>query len=85
MLQPGGVFYAGLNPNKQFSELIKITAKQFSEEFENLLIARELEGVNANGIKYKNEFGIDNEMLELAENIKTVEGGFDAEEVSLRR
>ena len=82
VLQPGGVFYAGLNPNKGFSELIKSTAKRFSEESEkNPLIARELEGVHANGIKYKNEFGIDDEMVELAENIKTVEGGFDAEEV----
>lgn len=82
VLQPGGVFFAGLNPNAKFASMIESAIKHYPSECEkNPIIAREVQGVRANGTKYNDEFGIDKEVLELAENIKTVDGGFHAEAV----
>jgi len=45
------------------------------------IVAREIEGAIRNGTYYKRRFGLDAEVLEKAEPVKTFKKGFNAEEV----
>ena len=79
VLKPGGVFYTGLNPNKAFARLVKSAAENSPEETDaNMIVKREVMSMLDNGTYYEEKFGIDKNVLELAESIKTKEGGFDA-------
>ena len=82
VLRPGGVFYSDLNPNRGFIHAIgdaeKLLGRQskFSE-----IVKREIQGATRNGEYYHEKFGIDGELLEMAEPVKTIDEGFDSQEV----
>lgn len=82
VLKPGGIFYADLNPNRDF-----ILAIADAETRSNGLIpttsivTREIQGAIHNGEYYQQNFGLDADMLEKAEPIKTRDKGFDSAEV----
>lgn len=80
VLKPGGVFYSDLNPNRDF--IAGITeAEAFKALPSSPIVNREKQGALRNGELYKESFGIDAQMLESAEPIKTFEKGFNADEV----
>ena len=81
VLKKGGVFYSDLNPNRDF-----ITAIGDSEKIDigipvNQLISREIQGAFHNGAHYEKNFGMNAELLEKAEPVKTKDNGFCASEV----
>ncbi len=80
VLKPGGVFYSDLNPNRDF-----ITGIAEAETFKALpsspIVNREKQGALRNGELYKENFGIDGQMVDSAEPIKSCEKGFDADDV----
>jgi ubiquinone/menaquinone biosynthesis C-methylase UbiE len=82
VLKPGGIFYSDLNPNRDFILAIDNVEKNTHE---NLPIApivlREIQGALHNGDYYAEHFGVDGELLEQAEPIKTLEKGFDYRDV----
>ena len=78
VLKPGGVFYTGLNPNQEFAERIKSAARNAPQAAnENPILEREILSMLYNGSLYETQFGIEKDVLELAETIKTKEGGFN--------
>lgn len=78
VLKPGGVFYTGLNPNQEFAERIKLAARNAPQDTnKNPILKREILSVFDNGSLYETQFGIEKDILELAEAIKTKEGGFN--------
>jgi len=78
VLKPGGVLYADLNPNRAF-----INAIARNEEAGNSSrhILKEIEGALRNGHLYARKYGIDPELLEQAEPVKTIKRGFDPDEI----
>lgn len=78
ILKPGGVFFTGLNPNKTFANFIKFTADVNPQKSAiNPTFSKELKAIIDNGGEYEKKYGIDKKVLEIAENIKSNEGGFD--------
>jgi ubiquinone/menaquinone biosynthesis C-methylase UbiE len=78
VLVPGGIFFSGLNPNRNFSLAIA-EANNFSPL--NAIVDREVIGVLNNGNYYEKNYGINPDLLEKAEPIKTLNKGFSATEV----
>lgn len=82
VLKPGGVFYSDLNPNRDFILAIgnveKITNQQM---ILSPIVAKEVQGALHNGEHYQQHFGMDAALLEKAEPIKSLDKGFDAQEV----
>lgn len=82
VLKPGGVFYSDLNPNRDF-----INAVAGAEELAGgvlpvtPIVHREIQGALHNGEHYQEQYGMDAELLEKAEPIKTHDKGFNAVEV----
>lgn len=80
VLKPGGIFYSDLNPNRDFILAMDV-ANSRKELTVSPLVQREIQGALHNGQYYKENFGIDEKMLESAEPGKSFEKGFSAEEV----
>ena len=81
VLKPGGIFFAGLNPNRGFSEMLrKIESKVVPTELP-LAISREIKGMLHNGEYHKEMFGLNEDSLTKAEPEKSTNGGFDPKEV----
>lgn len=81
VLKIGGIFYTDLNPNRSFIFALESVEKKFRSA-RNLspIIQREITGALYNGQYYKDKFGMDADMLEKAEPIKSLNKGFDAKE-----
>ncbi len=82
VIKEGGVFYSDLNPNRDF-----VLAVSKIENLSNplipvkALVQKEIQGALHNGNYYKNQYGMNPELLEAAEPIKTHDKGFSALEV----
>lgn len=81
VLKPGGVFFAGLNPNRAFIHAMESLASDPGAEA-HPVYGRELTGALRNGQYYRERFGIDGHRLEEAEPGKTVRKGFDPAEMA---
>ena len=82
LLRTGGVFYSDLNPNREFIESISRADKMNLEQYMlSESIQREVEGAIRNGMLYSERFGINAELLDTAEPIKSVDKGFSMKEV----
>lgn len=82
VLKKGGVFYSDLNPNRDFILAIsKIDEIAYGELPISPIVSREIQGALHNGEHYRQAFGMNAELLEKAEPIKTHEKGFSATEV----
>lgn len=81
VLKPGGIFYTDLNPNRGFIAAMDNAEKKFRNTQDlSPIVQREITGALHNGQYYKDNFGMDADMLEKAEPIKSVDKGFDAKE-----
>ena len=80
VLKPGGVFFAGLNPNRDFILAMDQAADKAVTGVPPI-VAREIQGALHNGDYYQQNFGVDGAMLDKAEPIKAVQKGFDAKEI----
>jgi SAM-dependent methyltransferase len=80
VLKPGGVFFAGLNPNRAFIHAMESLAQAPTAEL-HPVYGRELTGALRNGQYYMERFGIDERRLEDAEPGKTLRKGFDPQEI----
>ena len=81
VLKKGGVFYSDLNPNRSFIQAMDNAESKYINTSElSPIVKREIVGALHNGEYYKENFGMDAEMLEQAEPGKTLEKGFDAGE-----
>jgi ubiquinone/menaquinone biosynthesis C-methylase UbiE len=82
VLKPGGIFYSDLNPNRDFILAIG-NVEQVSNQQMNIspIVAREVQGALHNGEYYEQHFGMDGNLLEKAEPIKSLDKGFNGLEV----
>lgn len=80
VLKPGGVFFAGLNPNRDFIAAMD-AAEQNAVMGISPIVTREINGALHNGEYYAENFGVDGAMLDKAEPIKALQKGFDAKEM----
>lgn len=80
VLRKGGVFYSDLNPNKDFILLMEKLGKKSDEAFPKVIV-KEINGAIKNGAVYQDKYELDPELLEKAEPIKSLDKGFDADEV----
>ena len=78
-LKKRGIFYCGLNPNKDFILGMKYAQKSFS--FGSTLIDQEIKKALHNGEYYKENFGLSSNLIQKAEPTKTFGHGFDFKEV----
>ncbi len=79
VLKPGGVLYSDLNPNRAFIDAIG-HIEQTGTASRHIL--KEIDGALRNGRLYQRKYGIDPEVLEQAEPVKTIQRGFDPDEIS---
>lgn len=80
VLKPGGVFFSGLNPNRDFIAAME-GAEHRAVTAVSPTVAREIKGALHNGDYYAENFGVDGIMLDRAEPIKALQKGFDAKEL----
>ena len=78
-LKKGGVFYSGLNPNKDF--ILGMDKSEKSIKLKSGVVNDEISKALHNGAYYKKNFGLNDDVLEKAEPTKTFEKGFDFNEV----
>jgi len=78
-LKKGGIFYCGLNPNKDFILGMEYADKTLS--FGSTLVDVEIKKALHDGQYYKENFGLNSSLLEKAEPIKTYDKGFNFKEV----
>ncbi|MBT8353053.1 MAG: class I SAM-dependent methyltransferase [Xanthomonadales bacterium] len=76
LLEPGGVFYSDLNPNRHFSNRMMNIESNVQHDLPEV-VTREIRGMLHNGEFYQETFGIDSQTLENAEPIKSYEHGID--------
>lgn len=82
VLKKGGVFYSDLNPNRDFIMAIAGAEKLAGGVLPiTPIVHREIQGALHNGEHYQEQFGMNAELLEKAEPIKTHDRGFSAVEV----
>ncbi len=82
VLKSGGIFYSDLNPNRAFINAMSQVEDSLNDTDDvSHIIKKEILGALHNGEYYKNNFGIDAEMLKKAEPGKSVSKGFDVKEV----
>ena len=80
VLVPGGIFFAGLNPNKYFAlHLNEISSAD--GRIDNPIVAREITSMLDNGSYYEETFGIDAQTLLDAEPVKSFDRGIDPHEL----
>lgn len=80
VLKPGGVFFSGLNPNRDFIVAMD-AAEQKAVMGVSAIVTREIKGALHNGDYYAENFGVDGDMLDKAEPIKALQKGFEAKEI----
>ena len=80
VLNDGGIFYTDLNPNRSFIKVMGLLENYNSSEDFSLIVKKEIFGSLHNGRYYEDIFGMNAEMLEKAEPIKSIDKGFDARE-----
>lgn len=80
VLEPGGIFYSDLNPNRHFSKLM-LSLEDAPGVSMPEIVAREIKGMLHNGAYYEEKFGISEETLNSAEPVKSISHGFDPDEV----
>ena len=80
VLKPGGVFYADLNPNRAFISAM-VQAERMGSDRWAPMVEREIAGALHNGSYYQTSCGVDGDLLEQAEPIKSRDQGFDGDEV----
>ena len=80
VLKPGGIFFSGLNPNRDFIVAME-TAEQKAVTDIPPIVLREIKGSLHNGDYYAENFGVDGTMLDKAEPIKALKKGFEAKEM----
>jgi 2-polyprenyl-3-methyl-5-hydroxy-6-metoxy-1,4-benzoquinol methylase len=78
-LKKGGIFYTGLNPNKDF--ILGMENAEKSISLGSPIVNLEIEKALHNGEYYKENFGLNSRLLEQAEPTKTFDKGFDFKEV----
>lgn len=78
-LKKGGIFYTGLNPNKDF--IIGMENAEKSISLRSPIVNLEIEKALHNGKYYEENFGLNSSLLEKAEPTKTFDKGFDFKEV----
>lgn len=78
-LKKGGIFYSGLNPNKDF--ILGMDYAEKSLSFGSTLVEQEIKKALHDGQYYKENFGLNGILLEKAEPIKTYDKGFNFNEV----
>ncbi|MDT4291149.1 class I SAM-dependent methyltransferase [Methylomonas sp. MO1] len=82
VLKKGGVFYSDLNPNRDFIMAIAGAEKLAGGVLPiTPIVHREIQGALHNGEHYEEHYGMNAELLEKAEPIKTHDKGFSAVEV----
>lgn len=82
VLKPGGIFYSDLNPNRDFILAIAEAEKRLPQQRAvSPIVEREIQGAVHNGELYQDQFGLNGELLEQAEPIKSFAKGFDSQEV----
>lgn len=81
VLKPGGVFYSDLNPNRDFIRAVERVAEMSSQSETPAIIKKEIMGALHNGEYYEKNFGLDAQLLEKAEPLKSISKGFCVEEL----
>lgn len=82
VLKAGGVFYSDLNPNRDFIMAIAGAERLAGGVLPiTPVVNREIQGALHNGEHYQQNYGMNAELLEKAEPIKTHNKGFSAVEV----
>ncbi len=82
ILKPDGIFYSDLNPNRDFILAIsKVEKMSNNRTIISPIVAKEIQGALHNGEYYQQSFGINGSLLEKAEPIKSLDKGFDSQEV----
>ena len=82
VLKPGGIFYSDLNPNRDFILAISNVEKASNQQLDvSPIVAREVQGALHNGEYYEQHFGMNGNLLEKAEPIKSLDKGFNSQEV----
>jgi ubiquinone/menaquinone biosynthesis C-methylase UbiE len=82
VLKKGGVFYSDLNPNRDFIMAIAGAEKLAGGALPlTPIVHREIQGALHNGEHYQELYGMNAELLEKAEPIKTHDKGFSSVEV----
>lgn len=81
VLKEGGVYYSDLNPNKGFSDMLKGIENNYDDSVLPFSISREINGMLHNGEYHNEQFGLNEESLTNAEPEKSINGGFDYQEV----
>ena len=82
VLKRGGVFYSDLNPNRDFINAVAGAEKLAGGVLPvTPIVRREIQGALHNGEHYQEQYGMNAELLEKAEPIKTYDRGFSAVEV----
>lgn len=82
VLKRGGVFYSDLNPNRDFILGIAGAEKDAGDMLHvSPIVEREILGALHNGEHYQKNYGMDGNLLDKAEPIKSLHKGFSAQEV----
>ena len=80
VLKPGGTFYSDLNPNRAFIQsMVRVESDAPARVMP--IVQKEIDGALHNGKHYEKQFGMNADMLEKAEPIKSKNKGFDSETV----
>ena len=79
VLKQEGIFYSGLNPNKDF--ILGMGNVEKSIKFGSSIIDNEIKKALYNSEYYKNNLGLSSNLLDKAEPIKSFEKGFNFNEV----
>lgn len=85
-LKAGGVFYSGLIPNADFSANLRQANARSCEFLQDSLrktLSREMIAMFDNGSVYENKFGMDPEILRLAEPQKSLYSGLSIDALSI--
>ncbi len=80
VLKSGGVFYSDLNPNRDFIMAMDNIEKA-GVKTDSAIVEKEIKGALHNGALYQESFGMNADFLEKAEPGKSVDKGFDANDV----
>ena len=82
ILKTGGTFYSDLNPNRDFILAMSHVESALSPQMAvSSIVAREIQGALHNGEHYQQQYGVDASLMEKAEPIKSIDKGFDAQEI----
>lgn len=80
VLKTGGIFYSDLNPNRDFIMAMDNIEKSGST-INSAIVEKEIKGALHNGAYYQENFGVNADVLDKAEPIKSVDKGFNADDV----